>query len=772
MPGVQVGDIVLWLAMGAALGSLGLYLASIRKAALIRAARLLYVFSGVCVFTSSIILLTYMLTNRFDIKYVHDYSSINQALIYKISGFWGGQEGSWLLWLTWICIGGLLLYRRAAAAEPQVMAFWSSVQVFFLTILVVRSPFLPVDSAMADPEGLGLNPLLQNYWMAIHPPILFAGFTLISIPAAFAVAALIRKDHANWTRLVFGWAVAGWTILGIGLLLGGIWAYETLGWGGFWGWDPVENASLVPWLLGGALIHGLMLERTKGSWRKLNIFMAYAVFITVIYATYLTRSGILGDFSVHSFASLDSSKWLLGFLLAYIVFGFGLVALRSGKVDEASGFETISSKEFLVFIGIVMFSMAGVLVAVGMSAPIYTKWLSGEPGAVPIEYYYNVTTPLLLVMMALVGCSPLVGWARARKSENRSNTAWIRLLMLSMALGLIAGAIYWQKSGAEIGARVAVGWFAFTILVPNLYSLWDTIRRTGWRLSGGHIAHVGLSVFLLGMLAATHNNKEHPDRIALEIEKPREFQGYTWTFMGSQKNGGDGKEKMLIAVEPPTGISFLAQPIIQEVRQGQMLHPFIRRSITGDLYIAPVTTEFANLPPHGTLAKGHSADIGPYHIEFLDFDKMEMFEDGTVQAGTKLKVTHKETGTTETLTPIMAMGEGEVEFTPATFKETEHLIVVTNMSVTEQAATIAIDGPEYRAAIVHQGIIEVTFKPLVWLQWLGAAIIAVGGGISSMRRSREARQVAESAKPEQNSQDTQASSGETPPVEDKEPALV
>lgn len=758
---MNLGTPLVWAALAGSLASFGCYVAATAGRNNLREpARHLYTAATATVIAISVLLLTFMLTDRFDIRYVHDYSSRAQPLLFKISGFWGGQEGSWLLWLTWISVVGLVLARRAGDWEAPAMAFWASVQVFFLTVLVQRGPFVLTGTPTQD--GMGLNPLLQNYWMAIHPPILFLGFTLISVPAAFAFAALLRNSYTDWTRLASGWAVLGWTALGAGVLLGGFWAYETLGWGGWWGWDPVENASLVPWLLGGALVHGLMLERRKGGWQRMNLALAFGCFILVIYATFLTRSGVLGDFSVHSFAALGNSYVLVGFLAAYTLLAVGMLAWRSRSQGPEPA--AISGKEFLVFLGIVMFGLAGVLVAIGMSSPLLSKAFAGQAGNVPIEYYYRVSAPIGLVMLALAGLSPLWSWARSGSSSTLFNRSWRMLVGLSLLVGLVLGLVLWAQRGPEQAARFTIAWYAVTMLIPNLWVLFDGVRRLGFVKSGGHVAHVGLAIFFIGMLASSHNNKAVPDRLTLVTDASQEHLGMQWTLKGIGETTPEGKEPFEIEVRDAEGRTFMATPVMQRVREGMMRHPYIRKSLLGDLYIAPVEQDVANPPPHTTLPTGGKAKLGPYNVEFLGFTGMQTLADGSIQAGARLKV-EPESGKApaQEVISVLKMTPQGARFFPAPLQGTEDQILITQMSVEDGAASILLDGPKWRENMGLMGTIEVTFKPFVWVLWLGAITIAVGGGLSTVRRMREARQ--RSISPEMEQIGEEAASDDTPAPE-------
>lgn len=264
------------------------------------------------------LLITVFLARRFDLDYVYNYSSHDLEFFFTIAASWAGQPGSFMIWLLWGSIASALLVRRSKHFEPYVLAIVMATQAAIIGFVLVLNPFQPLidpstGTALTPTDGRGLNPLLHNFWMIIHPPVLFVGYALTMIPFAFALAALWRRDYDTWVQRALPWTLAAWAFLGLALLLGGYWAYETLGWGGYWGWDPVENSSLVPWLILTALIHGMLIQRTHGGLRKTNLVLGIATYITVFYATFMTRSGVYANFSVHSFVAEGLFERLVGF---------------------------------------------------------------------------------------------------------------------------------------------------------------------------------------------------------------------------------------------------------------------------------------------------------------------------------------------------------------------------------------------------------------------------------------------------------------------------
>jgi cytochrome c-type biogenesis protein CcmF len=290
------------------------------------------------------------LARRYDIQYVYDYSSADLEFRFRVASLWAGQPGSFVIWALWGLIAAQFLIRRTRHAEPYVLSVFMLIQAALLFFMLIINPFAPytdptTGAALAPPDGKGLNELLHNPWMVIHPPILFVGYALLALPFAFAVAGLWRRDYDGWVQRALPWTLAGWTFLGLALLLGGYWAYETLGWGGYWGWDPVENSSLVPWLTATELIHAMLVQRTHGALRRSTFALAILTYMLVFYATFLTRSGVLSNFSVHSFAQ-EGLKVIMTTALGVItISGVAVLAWRWRDIPSRPLSEKLLSRE-------------------------------------------------------------------------------------------------------------------------------------------------------------------------------------------------------------------------------------------------------------------------------------------------------------------------------------------------------------------------------------------------------------------------------------------
>ena len=382
---MTTGSYLLALAtVAAVLSMIGYFLAARGNRAYLQAAKWLYYLMTGLALAAVFYLTALFLGNRFEFSYISSYSSIDLAANYKITSLWAGQDGSFLLWIAFGVLLGLWVKTKAKENVGWVMFFYLVGQLFLFTLLNISSPFKL--NSIVPVDGQGLNPLLQNFWMQIHPPVVFLGYAAVFVPFAFAMAALVSNKYDNWIKLTYPWAVFSVFTLGAGIFLGSYWAYETLGWGGFWGWDPVENTSLIPWLGSIALVHGMILERKRGSFKKTNLFLAVTTFLMVIYGTFLTRSGVLADFSVHSFVDLGLNAYLAIFMIGFAVVSYGLLALRARSIKSAEPNKSPITREFTVFLGMLFLIMSAFLTLLGTSSPLLTRVFS-EPSAVDISYY-------------------------------------------------------------------------------------------------------------------------------------------------------------------------------------------------------------------------------------------------------------------------------------------------------------------------------------------------------------------------------------------------
>ena len=473
--------------------------------------------------------------HRFEYKYAWQHSNYQLPMQYILACFWEGQEGSFLLWSFWHCVLGGIIILREKKWEAPVMTTISFMQfalatmvigIYFFDFKIGSNPFVLMrDQGMLSPEqfpigfdseghlrsdylsfirdGNGLNPLLQNYWMTIHPPVLFLGFASTLVPFAFAIAGLWKKDYGGWVLPARPWALFSAGILGLGIMMGAAWAYESLTFGGYWAWDPVENASLVPWLISICGIHTLIAYKHTGHSLRATFLFFILQFLFIIYSTFLTRSGILGDTSVHAFTDLGMNAQLLTFLLIFVVPSLLLFGLRYKKIPTIVKEEEISAREFWLFVGSLLFFISAVFIIGKTSMPVINKIFGTKYApAQDIEYSYNKVLILFSFVIAM-----LTAIGQYLKYKQTSRAAFIKSIWLPTLIALIAslsisifGDINYTKYGVGFLAAIHLSIFAavYSIIANGMYIV--TGIKGKMIKAGASIAHVGFGLTLLGIL--------------------------------------------------------------------------------------------------------------------------------------------------------------------------------------------------------------------------------------------------------------------------------
>lgn len=719
-----------------------------------------------------IVLLSYLFVNqRYDVKYVYDYSSQELEFAYRVAALWAGQPGSFIVWSLWGLVAAQLLIGRARHAEPYVMSIFMFLQASLLVFMVIRNPFIPYTDAATNlpifpADGKGLNPTLHNPWMIIHPPILFVGYALLAVPFAWAIAGLWRRDYDGWIRGALPWALAGWAFLGLALLLGGYWAYETLGWGGYWGWDPVENAALVPWLVATALIHSLLLQRTHGSMRRTNFALAIGTYLLVFYATFLTRTGVLSSFSVHSFVE-EGLKYIMTGYLAFLVFGsLGFLAWRWRDIPSKQLSEKLLSRDSFFVLAILGLVVIGSVVAIGTSMPVISS-LPGvghtlqnvfdsafqvdngtyyNPDAQPFtdgrfglvgDFYTKTVPPLALILVVLMIVGPLLGWRDTNVRNLLRSLRWPTVGAVVAMCSVIALVAYSGRP-LELLPLSYVGLVAFAI-GTNLLMLIKTLR-SGWLRIGGYLAHVGLAVLLAGVVGSTVYAQPDQTVVVPQGESIRAY-GYDFTFNGYTLDQNMRGVLDVAVQKPGESAPFVARPQLYfNQRMGAtMATPAIKVEPLQDLYISPA--EFRPGDDQNTIEVGvnDKRTIGPYTITFLNFDASEAHGGGEAKLGAKLRVEYG--GQTGEYTPSIIMRANETDPAKA----------VENMPIALQGGNIAsleTFDPVRRMAVIRvdglnlpvepsKAVLVVSVKPGIVLVWTGVVIGVLGGLIAMVRRTLE-----------------------------------
>src|SRR5882762_1834083 len=517
-----------------------------------------YLISALMV-AASAVMINAFLTGDFTIKYVVHYSDSVQPLFYKITSYWGGLDGSIMFWVFLLSIfGSIAVYvnrERHRELIPYVVATISVVQMFFLYLMIVhRNPFTTY-VANAPAEGQGLNPLLQNFYMAIHPPSLYTGFVGMTIPFAFGIAALITGHlDDSWLRAVRRWTMFSWLFLSFGLTLGMIWAYEELGWGGYWAWDPVENAGLLPWFTATAFLHSVMVQERRSMLRVWNVTLVIMTYFLTIFGTFMTRSGVVQ--SVHAFGDDPIlARLFIGFMVTILTFSFGLVIYRLPLLKARNELDSWLSREAAFMVNNWILLFAALFVLFGTMFPTLSEAVTGERLTVAGAFFNKWMTPVGLVLLLLTGVGPLLAWRRSTLSNLATSFLWPAVAAL--AAGAVARAAFaipfWPSGlcfalcGMVIGTIGQEFWRGAVIRRKNtgtdiLTALVGLVGRNKRRY-GGYIVHVGIVLIFFGFAG---NARKLDEQVNLKVGQDAKIGKYTIRNTGV-KVSDDGQKQMTTA---------------------------------------------------------------------------------------------------------------------------------------------------------------------------------------------------------------------------------
>ncbi|MCA0398657.1 MAG: cytochrome c biogenesis protein CcsA [Bacteroidetes bacterium] len=471
----------------------------------------------------------------FEYYYAWNHTSRDLSTKYLFAAIWEGQEGSFLLWSIWQGVIGLLLLRRRNKWEAPVMAVVAFSQFLLSTMFIGlvfgdvkigSNPFVLVREMFAYApvfqrpdylmmpqmqDGQGLGQALQNYWMVIHPPVLFLGLAATIVPFAYAIAGIWRKDYGGWTKIALPWNLFAAAALGLGIMMGAAWAYESLTFGGFWAWDPVENASLVPWLVLVAGIHTQVVYNATGHSLRATTFFFVLTYSFSLFESFLTRSGVLGDSSVHSFVSAGMNLQLLLQLLLFLVPGIILFSIHYKRIPHIAKEEEASSREFWMFIGSLVLFLSGIVITWQTSfTPIYNK-ITGKTTAMPEdpEFAYNKIQIFVAIVIALLtGAAQYLKYKKTGKSVflKKSWLPFTIALAITLLFSFSTGLHYDAKGAGFLGA-LYLGLFAgMYTLVANIMYIWSGLNGR-MKAAGASIAHFGFGVLLVGIIIAASNKK-------------------------------------------------------------------------------------------------------------------------------------------------------------------------------------------------------------------------------------------------------------------------
>ena len=557
------------------------------------------------------------LGDQFQYWYVYNYSSVNLHPFFKFSGLWAGQRGSLLFWGLNLSLFSSLAVWMNRSKNRDLMPYANGVLLAFLAFFISISLFVtpPFEQLGFTPtDGRGLNPQLQNYWMTIHPPTMYLGFTSFNVPFAFAISALmVGRLDARWIQATRKWILTSWFFLTLAVIFGMRWAYEELGWGGYWFWDPVENASLLPWLVATAFLHSVMIQESRGMLKVWNMGLVVLTFLMTIFATFLTRSGLIE--SVHSFAQNLTIAWIfLGCLAVTGSVAAVLIIWRLPLLSSERQFESMLSRESAFLLNNLM--LLGVTFAVtwGTMFPLLTEGLTGSKVAVGPPFFNQVNIPIGLLLLALMGIGPVIAWRKASPRNLRRNFMLPGAVLLgSLALLFSAGirhvyALLTFSLGAFVLTIIVVEFWKGTrararIEEENPFTAFVHLVRRNRRRWGGYIVHVGIVIMFMGFAGTAYDREVRQSMVPGDVVSIQSAFGHTYdlTYQGLsttlvpsmrqvialfsiQKDGVDigsitTQRQLVLAVNPPQPISEVG----------------IRSTFVEDLYVILATVDDAVL---------------------------------------------------------------------------------------------------------------------------------------------------------------------------------
>ncbi len=755
-----------------------------------RFGKISFTLGSLTIFGAFLVLVWLVFNRQYQFNYVFRHSDNWLPDGKRIASLWGGQEGSFLLWAVMAAFFALV----SVPFTEHYRRWYSITYASFLAglggILTLESPFklwqAPADLGnfavgKMPPDGAGLNPTLVNWWMQIHPPTIFTGFGSLTVLFAFAMAALLHGDMQRWAKLIRPWALIALSFTGLGLCMGGFWAYETLGWGGFWMWDPVENVALVPWLIVAALIHGLFVQVARGKWAIGNALFAGLSFISFVYGTFLTRSGFLGDTSVHSFASMDRNVlWLLtsvGTASLAVLIGatiYRMVKLRSegpsGELDEVSKLNLQNA-----YTGSTLFlTLFAVASGVGMSIPFFLSLGGNEPKVVEEGLYNKVTPWLFIPTVLLMAAGPYMSWrgVPTKVLLNRLSTA------LALSFGFLGVGMFLLRTvptgmGPKFTDTVTLlgqsfplipwvlflSWICLFGIMANVVRIVEIMRRSPMGI-GSFLTHIGVITTLLGLIVS----RAFQQKVEFQVQqgRPAEALGYSMTFERILGENFMERENRVEFSMVGRGEDLKVSPILfytdrnPEEDPAPTVRPFILHRPLHDIYITlyPMVVD---------ATEGTDFDIGSKRqFEGHVIEYVELVREGEAGAtgtrfGARLKVLTPDGQTLEG-TPQFEITENGPRRIRAEIGD--YFAELVSMDAATKSAQIKL---YYKHPVLPM---EMYYKPLPGLVWWGTGIMTVGGLLAAIQRKRAIRPRRDD--PPAANKD----SSETPEPEDAAPATT
>ena len=525
-----VGALALWASSTQKAGTPELA----RSAKLQETARRAGIMSFVAVTGAAVALVYAAFTNDYSLSYILHHTNRALPTAYKFSALWSGQEGSLLLW-AWLLATYGFVVRIRHKVDVRLSAYASTIlaaiQVFFLLILNFAAPPFALEPGPLSSDGFGLNPLLQYPEMVIHPPMLYLGYVGFSVPFAFALGALImRYPGEKWIAITRRWTMVTWMFLTCGIFLGAHWAYSVLGWGGYWGWDPVENASLMPWLTGTAFLHSVMMQEKRGMMKSWNVWLIFTTFLLTLLGTLLTRAGLVS--SVHAFAQSSIGNWFVSFMAIVLAVCLFTYFRQRDHLKTENHLQSVVSREASFLFNNMILLVACITVLVGTLFPILSEYVQGTKTTMGGPYYNRVNIPIGLFLLLLTGVGPLLAWRSTSLRTIRRNFILPGVAFVVALLGLMAGGIHpWADDDSWLATTFSLLAFSLAAAVitaisseflrganvvrtqtgRNLLFSAGTLMRRNTRRYGGYLVHFGIVVMFIGIAGGAFNQSKEQE---------------------------------------------------------------------------------------------------------------------------------------------------------------------------------------------------------------------------------------------------------------------
>jgi cytochrome c-type biogenesis protein CcmF len=717
-------------------------------------------------------LLTLFATHQFQFQYVFDHSAKDHEAQYLLSAVWSGQEGSFLLWGLASSLVGVLAARRAGEFRRWFTVVYGLFLASLAAINAYETPFALTQMrtetgalvTVVPPEGVGLNAQLLNYWMVIHPPTIFLGFGTLTVLFAFAFAAVLRRDLVSWVPVVRPWALFSLAVLGLGLCMGGFWAYETLGWGGFWAWDPVENTSFVPWCAVVAFVHAIFVQQARKKWHFTNVVLAAAPFVLFCYGTLLTRSGWLGDTSVHSFARMN--PWALRLLVSLSVVGAVAFAvslawnwkrIRSALPQPTESRPLLLNRELFYKFGVwlLLFGFA-LTTAIGMSMPAIMRAMGEQPKVVEEGLYHNVLAWVFPPFMLAMAVAPFLTWRGLKFWELFGKVT----NSLAVSIGIVGVILLWMKSSAfhapgpdetihffKLGRWdlhaplvtwvLVLTWLCLFVAVASFWRMLEALGKSRQTV-GAMMAHFGLALAVLGLVFS--RGFEAKAQVLLHESEDPTALGFSLEAREQTSQFSDRSNKIPVVMRSAKE-TFVARPGLYYFpgREGEpqpMIWPSIVNRLLYDYYVTiyePVfeatgltTFELSADPDKNPDTKAHRDVV----LMYRGFETIgSVAEEG--RSLVIAKFTAMTDGQTYELEPavLVTLEEGRAPIEARIGDKYKLTLHAVNSETHEAQVTLDYIQPAYP--------LEVYFKPLTLFVWIGVGIMTLGGLLSAAARRRE-----------------------------------